>query len=40
MIFKGMEEGMGILGGVLSAPTKYLYIYINEKTDLSGGIDN
>ena len=29
VIFKGMDEGMRILGEV--APTKYLYIYINEK---------
>ena len=40
VIFKGMEEGMRMLGGILSAPTKYLYIYINEKTYLSGSIDN
>ena len=38
MIFKGMDEGMRILGEV--APTKYLYIYINEKTDLRDSIDN
>ena len=37
---KGMEEGMRMLGGVVSALTTYLYVYINEKTDSIDGIDN